>query len=118
MSPALVSGAVSADRRVSGPPACRPAGAASSSLGTAFPGGLGRGAPPAGPGIRPAAYDSGRTPAAGLRRYGGRVSGELRAPLTARLRRLWVALDYAVAAGCAVIIFGMLFQSRSGTGFD
>ncbi len=46
------------------------------------------------------------------------MSGELRAPLTARLRRLWVALDYAVAAGCAVIIFGMLFQSRSGTGFD
>jgi signal transduction histidine kinase len=46
------------------------------------------------------------------------VSGELRAPLTARLRRFWVALDYAVAAGCAVIIFGLLFQSRSGTGFD
>ena len=29
-----------------------------------------------------------------------------------------MALDYAVAAGCAVIIFGMLFQARSGTGFD
>jgi signal transduction histidine kinase len=46
------------------------------------------------------------------------VSGELRAPLTVRLRRFWVALDYVVAAGCAVIIFGVLFQSRYGAGFD
>jgi signal transduction histidine kinase len=45
------------------------------------------------------------------------VSGELRAPLTARLRRFWVALDYVVAAGCAVIIFGVLFHSTDGTRF-
>ena len=114
MSPALVSGAVP------------PTGVSVGHQHAARPGPrhhpwerlFRAGAPPAVPGIRPAAYDSGRTPPAGLRRYGGRVSGELRAPLTARLRRFWVALDYAVAAGCAVIIFGMLFQARSGTGFD
>ena len=47
------------------------------------------------------------------------MSGELRAPLTERFGRLREALDYIVAAGCAVIIFGLLaHQSRYGTGFD
>jgi signal transduction histidine kinase len=46
------------------------------------------------------------------------VSGELKAPLTARLRRFWVALDYVAAAGCAVIIFGVLFHSTDGTRFE
>ena len=65
--------------------------------------------------VRPAVYDRGRTSAAGLRRYRCQVSGELKAPLTARLRRFWVALDYAAAAGCTLFIF-VAFESRSRGG--
>ena len=55
------------------------------------------------------------------------MSGETGPPLGARLRRrFWVGLDYAIAAGCAVAIFGALFHGggarpsvfRSGTGLS
>ncbi len=67
--------------------------------------------------IRPAAYDHGRTYGACLRRYGGQVSAKPATTPFRRLRRLWTVLDWATAALCAVIVFGVLTHTeRAGYG--
>jgi len=83
--------------------------------------------------VHPADYDRGRTQRTCLRRYREYVSTHSSfvpgfpdepaarpgpaglagpsPPLTMRLRRIhWVTLDYALAAVCAVIIFGLLYK--------
>ncbi len=59
-------------------------------------------------GVRPAAYDRGRTSRACLRRYGEQVSAEPAYRPSPRLGRLWTVLDWTAGAVCAAIVFGVL----------